>query len=162
MRTKRLFSLIISLCLVLTACQNGPTSEASGEGANFQTSHVTGIRPAETRDPDAPLEFPTESKVTQPFDVTTIDSLPDFFLDETNRNGKLLPAYAETDENGYEIYGNMTDPACVPNTDRSTLYGTTYRFRLTVEREKDTFCFRYDTIDTKLAVVLPNVIFLSF
>ena len=157
MKIKLLTAWLLLLCLVLTACHKKPTSEPTETDAPLQTAQVVGIRPADSLDWEEGFEFSTESEVTQPLDVTTIDSLPDFFLDETNRNGKLLPAPAETDENGYEIYGSMTDPACVPNTDRSPLYGTTYRFRLTVEREKDAFCFQYDTVEQKLAVVLPNV-----
>ena len=161
MKPKRLSALLLLLCILsaLCACRNTPSSDGVGETTKgeLQTAHVIGIRPADTLGEGESFEFPTETLETQPPEGVTVDSLAKFFLDDTNRNGKLLPAPTETDESGNKIYGNATDPARVPNTDRSSLYGNVYRFRLTVDRTTDAFCFQYDTVEQKLAVVIPEV-----
>ena len=156
MKVKRLTTLLLLLCLVFCACRSGQTSETTADDLSLQTAHVIGIRPADTLGEGESFEFPTDSPETQPPEGVTVDSLAKFFLDDTNRNGKLLPAPTETDESN-RIHGNATDPARVPNTDRSSLYGNVYRFRLTVDRTTDAFCFQYDTVEQKLAVVIPNV-----
>ena len=146
MKPKRLTTLLLLLCILsaLCACRNTPSSDGAGETTEgeLQTAHVIGIRPTDTLGEGESFEFPTDSPEAQPPEGVTVDSLAKFFLDDTNRNGKLLPAPTETDESGNKIYGNATDPTRVPNTDRSSLYGNVYRFRLTVDRTTDAFCFQ--------------------
>lgn len=82
-----------------------------------------------------------------------IASLPAYFLDHVNLNGKLKEEVRAEGEKPMEGVPVAAD--CVPDSDRTALYGTVYRFRLTAENANDSFYFRYDTIDKELAVVVP-------
>lgn len=123
MSKKLLLLLLALLCTVFCACQSGKTPNETDE----------------SRPPEQP-------------DGQTVASLPDFFLDNVNRSGKLL---IDPDETDSDSPGTMVDPACVPDSDRTALYGTTYRFRLTVDDAHDRYYFQYNTAENQLAVVVP-------
>ena len=148
MKIKLLTAWLLLPCLALTACHKKPASEPTETDAPLQTAQVVGIRPAETRDPNDSLDFPTELPETEPSAENTVDCLYEFFMDDTNLNGSPIGPY------GGSLYG-ITDPDQIPNLDRSHLYGTTYRFNLTAHKDKHLFCFRFDTATDLLEVVIP-------
>ena len=97
---------------------------------------------------------PETEAVSVPWDENTVSCMYEFFLDKTNLNGSPIGP-SETDEYGGVIYG-YDDPAKIPQTDRSDLYGTTYRIWLATHKDKHRFCFRYDTNTRRLEVVIPE------
>jgi hypothetical protein len=128
-----LSALGAALCAALCACRHTPSSDTTEEATL--------------------AEEPTLSPETQPSDENTVFCLYEYFPDNTNFNGNLLGS-SETDESGDIVYG-YPSPDRVPVTDRSNLYGTTYRFSLTAHTDKHLFCFRYDTTTNRLEVVIP-------
>ena len=127
-------ALYAMVCAALYACDGTPPPEDT-------------TQPIQTEEP-TDVEETTAAPLTG--DVT-LSSLPGFFLDDVNRNGKLI--IRPEDESAAP--GTMVDADCVPDSDRTALYGSTFHFRLTAENANDTFYFRYDTIDKELAVVVP-------
>ena len=135
---KILLIITVLLSLNICACQSGQTSDTPKETPEAkQTTHTE----------------PQNVPETQPSDENTISCLYEFFMDDTNLNGSPIGP-SETDEYGGPVYG-YTDPAHIPDTDRSALYGTTYRFGLTAHKDKHLFCFRYDNATSRLEVVIP-------
>ena len=127
-------ALYAMVCAALYACDGTPPPEDTTQP--IQTEEPTDVEETTA----APL----------PGDVT-LSSLPGFFLDDVNRNGKLIIR----PEDVTAAPGTMVDADCVPDSDRTALYGSTFHFRLTAENANDTFYFRYDTVDQVLAVVVP-------
>ena len=152
MKIKLLTAWLLLACLALTACHKKPASEPTETDAPLQTAQVVGIRPAETRDPNDSLDFPTELPETEPSAENTVDCLYEFFMDDANLN--RIPKSDETvsPEEIVDGFGALS----MIHTDRSDLYGTTYRIRLTADVDTHRFCFRYDVIEKKLAVVVTE------
>ena len=131
MKVKRLTTLLLLLCLIFCACQSGPTPDTTeAPSQTEQTIH------AETT---SPPEIP-------PSDENTISCLYEFFMDDANLN--RIPE----NSSGGESSG-WDDP---PHTDRSNLYGTMYQIRLTADYDMHRFCFRYDTVEKRLDIVLTE------
>ena len=156
MKTKRLSALLLSLCLVFCACQSGPTSETTAEDPPLQTAHVTEVRPADSIETEESIELPTEESETEPPIGIEISCLYDFFKGDIDIDKVEQPE--ETISPDERPLG-WSDPSDTPHTDRSNLYGTTYRFRLTTDWSWHQFCFRYDVIEKQLAVVLTGTRF---
>lgn len=138
MKKAILFILIFLFGLNICACQNAQPLEITEESTQAkQTTHT---------------ETQNDSE-TQPTDKNAVFCLYELFMDNTNLNGNLLGP-SETDQHGDIAYG-YPSPDSVPVTDRSDLYGTTYRLNLTAHKNKHLFCFRYDTATNRLEVVIP-------
>jgi hypothetical protein len=163
MKLKRLSALLLLLCILsaLCACRHTPISDGAGDTTEgeLQTAHVIGIRPADTPETEESFEPITETAETQSSVPSTVVSLPDFFLDEVNRKGKLIispdvPIDAPIDA-PIVPPGTPVDPAEVPESDRTALYGKAYRFRLTADEPSDHFYFQFNTKTKQLAAVVP-------
>ena len=154
MKIKRLTSLLLLLCLVFCACRSGPTSETTADDLPLQTAHVDGIRLADSIETEESIEFPTEEPETEPPAGIEISCLYDFFREDID-----IEQPEETIPPDERPLGGWPDPSDTPHTDRSNLYGTTYRFRLTADWSWHQFCFRYDVIEKQLAVVLTETHF---
>ena len=131
MKPKRLTPLLLLLCMLgalgaaLCACRNTPSSDTTEEA--------------------------TPAAETQSSVPSTVVSLPDFFLDEVNRKGKLIIS----PDAPIVPPGTPVDPAEVPESDRTALYGKAYRFRLTADEPSDHFYFQFNTKTKQLAAVVP-------
>lgn len=122
MKIKLLTAWLLLACLVLTACQSGPTPDTPWE-----------TTPAHT----------TETTIATSPEVTAVP-LPDRegiaffrdFMDDTNRNGKWILSGDEPD-----APGSPDDPATVPQSDRQALFGTRYELPMATAASSDFFCY---------------------
>jgi hypothetical protein len=118
---------------------------------------VIGIRPADTPETEESFEPITDPPETEPPAGIEISCLYDFFREDIDIDKVEQPE--ETIPPEEWPLGDWPDPSDIPHTDRSHLYGTTYRFRLTADWSWHQFCFRFDAIEKQLAVVLTETHF---
>ena len=147
MKIKRLSALLLLLCLVFCACQSRPPADTTEEPTQTVYSETT-ITPDTTEEPPAVEQTTSAGTENIP---QTVDCLYEFFMDDANLN--KMPKSEETVSPEDKVYG-WDDPSTVPQTDRSDLYGTTYRIRLTADVDTHRFCFRYDVIEKQLDVII--------
>ena len=136
MKEKRLTALFLLTCTILCACQNGPT-------------------PSTTEAPSQTEQTIHNETTSSPSIDNTVSCLYEFFMDDANLNRMPKHPSDEAVPPEEEVYG-WDDPTEIPHTNRSNLYGTTYRFRLTADTDMHRFCFRYDMVEQRLDIVITE------